>query len=78
MAELIESVWLYGEDGSKYRAHLHQAKIKASSLDGANFILGEKTASLEDGTPLNYLDENTFKNAVTGELLSRTRKGEEI
>ena len=26
---------------------------------------------------LNYIDENTFENAVTGELLSRTDPGEQ-
>jgi hypothetical protein len=77
MAELIETVWLYGEDGTQYRAHLYHSKIKASSLDGSNFILGEKTASLEDGTHLNYVDEHTFKNVVTDELLSRTRLAKE-
>jgi hypothetical protein len=77
MTELIESVWLYGEDGTKYLAHLHQAKIKASSFDGSAFILGAKTGVLEDGTPLNFLDPDTFKNAATGELLSRIGPAEE-
>jgi hypothetical protein len=37
---------------------------------------GLKTVRLQDGTHLNYVDENTFKNAVTGELLSRTTLAE--
>jgi hypothetical protein len=58
MADLKESFWLYGQDGSMHRAHTYE----------------DSTARLQDGTFLNYVDENTFKNEVTGELLSRKAK----
>jgi hypothetical protein len=68
----MESLWLYGKDGTRHRALVHQDRISTSSMDGPSSIPGLKTCNLEDGTPLNYVDENTFKNPITGELLSRT------
>jgi hypothetical protein len=65
MADLIESLWLYGKDGSMHRAHIYQERVES--------LAGQKTALLQDGTHLNYVDENTFKNVVTGELLSREK-----
>jgi len=73
MAELIESLWLYGDDGAKYRAHIFQDRIDASSFSApGSSISGLKTCLLEGGAPLNQINETTFKNPVTGELLSRT------
>jgi hypothetical protein len=59
MADIVDSFWLYGQDTSMHRAHIYR---------------DEKGARLQDGTHLDYVDENTFKNTVTGELLSRERK----
>lgn len=73
MADLKESFWLYGKDGSMHRAHVYQDRVDTSDTDGSSSVPGLKTTLLQDGTHLNYLDENTFKNAVTGELLSRTK-----
>jgi hypothetical protein len=76
MGHLIESLWLYGKDGSKYRAYIHQERSDTATLDGeADFTSGLKTARLEHGPALNFVDENTFENVVTGELLSRTCPG---
>jgi hypothetical protein len=77
MADLAESFWLYGKDGSLHRAHVYEDRIATSHMDGSSSIPGQKTALLQDGTHLNYVDENTFKNALTGELLSRTDPGRE-
>ena len=77
MGELVESLWLYAKDGSKHRAYIHQERINTSSLDGPGFILGAKTARLAHGPALNFVDENTFENSVTGELLSRIRPEEQ-
>ena len=63
---IIESFWLYGKPGTRYRAHIYQDSLETSSMGG------KKTALLEDGALLHQVDENTFKNTVTGELLSRT------
>jgi len=73
MTEFKESFWLYGGDGTLYRVHVYQERLDASSIAGAGSVLGQKTVVLENGSPLNYVDENTFKNATTGELLSRTK-----
>ena len=47
--------------------------LDASSMDGAASMPGLKTVRLFNGTPLNCVDENTFKNSITGEPLSRIR-----
>jgi|GEM_PF-3602190 len=70
----METLTLYAEDGTQYRALVHQERINTSSMDGVSSIPGMKSIRLQDGTPLNYVDNETFKNAVTGELLSRTPK----
>ena len=73
MGDLVESFWLYGKDGAKHRAYIHQERITASSMDGPGSILGPKTARLATGPALNFVDDNTFKNIVTGELLTRSK-----
>ena len=70
--ELIERLWLYGKDGAKYWAHIFEERINASALSPGSWISGERTCLLEGGTPLKRIDESTFKNPLTGELLSRT------
>jgi hypothetical protein len=70
----METILLYGEDGTQQRAFVHQERINTSSMDGVASIPGLKTIRLQDGTPLNYVDEQTFKNVATGELLSRIPK----
>ena len=78
MADLTESFWLYAKDGGRYQAHIYHVRIDTSHLDGEpSSMPGLMTARLQDGTHLNYVDENTFTNAVTGELLSRTDPGRE-
>jgi hypothetical protein len=67
----MSTLWLYGTDGSKHRAYMHQERIDTSTYAGSSSIPGFTTARLEDGTPLNYIDENTFKNVATGEMLYR-------
>jgi hypothetical protein len=70
----METLTLYGDDGTQYRAYVHQERISTSSMDGVGSIAGLKTIRLQDGTPLNQVDEQTFKNVATGELLSRRPK----
>ena len=69
---IIESFWLYGKPGTRYRVHIYQDSIETSAMPGSSSLGGKKTALLEDGALLRQVDENTFKNTVTGELLSRT------
>ena len=66
--ELIETLWLYGEDGTKYQAHIFQERINASALSPGSW---EKKYRLQDGTPLKFIDESTFVNGKTGERLHR-------
>ena len=70
----METILLYGEDGTQHRAFVHQERIDTSSMNSVGSISGLKTIRLQGGTPLNYIDEQTFQNVATGELLSRTPK----
>ena len=63
---------LYAKDGTKYQAQSFQSRIKVDTLDGFGSIAGLGTIRLADGTPLNYVDENTFRNVLTDELLTVT------
>ncbi len=68
----METLSLYGEDGTQHRAFVHQERIPTSHMQGVGSMAGMKTIRLQDGTPLNYVDDQTFKNVATGKLLSRT------
>ena len=75
MGDLVESFWLYGKDGARYRAYIHQERIDTTTLDGGpSSVPGLKTARLEHGPALNFVDENTFENVVTGELLAHSTR----
>ncbi len=69
--ELIESFWLYGEDGTKYQANIFRERISASALSPGSWISGPKKYLLQDGSLLNFINESTFVSAVTGERLHR-------
>jgi hypothetical protein len=72
MKELIERVWVYGRDGARHQVEIHQHRTAISGLDGPASITESATARLKaDGVKLNYIDENTFRNPVTGQLLYR-------
>jgi len=58
----VETILLYGKDGTEYRAYVHQEWLDASSMDGFASMPGLKTVMLFNGIPLNYLDKDTFKN----------------
>jgi hypothetical protein len=63
---------LYGEDGKPYEAISSQRRIDVSHMQGFGSIAGLASIRLADGTPLTPVDENTFKNLRTDELLTRT------
>jgi hypothetical protein len=63
---------LYGKDGTRYQAHSAQSRHDVSTLSTRGSIAGLTTVRLADGTPLNYVDADTFQNVITNELLSRT------
>jgi hypothetical protein len=62
---------LYGKDGTQYQAHSSRSRIDVSSMEGFGSIAGLGTVRLADGTPLNVIDENTFQNVLTDEVLLR-------
>jgi hypothetical protein len=63
---------LYAQDGTRYEAHSVQSRMDTSSMDGFGSIAGLVKVCLADGTPLTPVDENTFQNLRTDEMLTRT------
>jgi len=45
---IIESFWLYGKPGTRYRVHIYQDSIETSAMPGSSSLGGKKTALLED------------------------------
>ena len=64
---------LYDNNGKPHPAYILQHWIDASSQDGEQVIPGQMECHLVDGAALNYVDENAFKNVITGEILTRRR-----
>jgi hypothetical protein len=67
----MSRIVLYGNNGSRHAALVSHGRHDVSHLQGAGSIRGLDVIRLADGTPLNYVDENTFQNVATGEMLSR-------
>jgi len=67
---LLESFWLYGENGTKYKANIYQEMVENATLQGRSSIPGMKIAELENGDKLNQVGDR-FRIVATGELLSR-------
>jgi hypothetical protein len=71
-----ESFWIYETNGTKVRAHSQTRNVySAPTLDGPPELIQRfKSYALDDGTPLNLIDENTFET-LTGQRLSRIKPG---
>ena len=65
---------LYDDRGIEYRAYIRQNFTDVTNHDGGGFrevLPTTQVCKLADGTPLNYVDEKTFRNPISGELLRR-------
>ena len=68
MAELTESFWLYGKDGScTGPTYMRTASIGPRWTDLVRYR-GQKTTLLQDGT---HVDENMFTNALTAREIAQ-------
>ena len=70
---LPDSFLVYKDDGTALRVRVIRSRIDTSTLDGPSSIPGLSELRLDDGSPLNMIDENTFKIVVNGELVKRQR-----
>lgn len=62
---------LYDQQGKLHRAYILTNYLEVKSLDGSEIIPTTQECHSADGTPLNYVDKETFKNPITGELFRR-------
>jgi len=75
MDTLIERITLIDKNGKQYTANIHEERANAKDHDDPLDVLPNlKRCRLVDGSDLNRVDENTFKNIHTGELLYRVKK----
>ena len=72
--ELLESTFFYRANGTTTRVYIYQDYDDAPDHDtGPSSIPGNKHCRLGNGTSLKRVDDNTFKNIATGELLFRIK-----
>ena len=72
MEELIESFDVEDERGEVHRIYIYQEIIDAGTIKDPNAtIRGMKRIVMENGEPVNYIDENTFLRVITAAKLSR-------
>ena len=66
----MQEITVYGQDGVRHTVHIYPGRIDTPTLqESAASLHGSHTALLlEGGIELNYVDADTFKNPVTGEL----------
>jgi hypothetical protein len=59
------------ETGQTYSINEYQEFIEVETKEGREFIPGMKELRLDDGSRVNYIDENTFKIVQSGTILKR-------
>ena len=57
--------------GETYTVHEYQEFIESRTQGGVDWIPGMKELRLNDGSRVNYIDENTFEIVQTGATLKR-------
>lgn len=71
--KLIERIQCQREDGSPAEVQIYQDFGPAGTMGNPQAqVAGMKECRLSDGTPVNYVDAQTFKVFDTGQLLKRT------
>jgi hypothetical protein len=71
--DVIENFTATDKDGRIFNLRTTQQIIDASSFGNPHGeVPGIKSMSLSDGSPVNYIDENTFQVVQTGTILTRT------
>jgi hypothetical protein len=61
------------DDGTTLRVRVIRSRVDTSTMDGESSIPGLAQLRLDDGTPVNVIDENTYKIVSTGETVRRKR-----
>ena len=60
------------DDGGIITVFEFQQQVSSRPLDGpARTLPGMKVLTLPDGSPVNFVDEHTFKIVQTGEIVRR-------
>jgi hypothetical protein len=70
---ISERFLVYRKNGTSLYVNAIRSRIDTSTLDGRSSIEGLTTLRLDDGSPVNVIDENTFMIVVTGEQVTRTK-----
>jgi hypothetical protein len=73
MERMIDAFDAVSSNGKRCRIQIFQDFLEVTSMGQAarSYLPGLKRASLSDGTPLNHIDDDTFKNVETDEIVQR-------
>jgi hypothetical protein len=71
MERVVATHRMIAADGTRYDVLDIQEYVDASDKDGASWIPGMKRLELNDGSPVNYIDENTFEILRSGLRIRR-------
>ncbi|MGC1870509.1 MAG: hypothetical protein WA700_06080 [Acidobacteriaceae bacterium] len=71
MTTFNETLTLYAASGKPMTAYLTEQR--SDRIDDGFYVVGVKYAHLADGTALSFVDDNTFRNLCTEELLHLRR-----
>ena len=72
MERVIATHRMQDDFGNVYAVDEIQEYVDAEDLNGPNWLEGMKRLELEDGSAVNFVDENTFEIVSTGVLIRRT------
>lgn len=70
---VIEEFFAEDDDGNDYEVEITQEFMERRHIASPfpEWVGGLKEARLDDGTPLNYIDADTYKVVTTGKIIKR-------
>jgi hypothetical protein len=72
MEKLIEKFQAKDDDGNLYTVHVYQYLIESQLINRPSGpVGGTKREALSDGTPLEWIDDDTFRIGSTGKIIRR-------
>lgn len=72
MEKLIERIVAESKNGKKFNVNIYQEFTNFSPLNGpSRLVPALKRAALDDGSPVNFIDDHSFKIVLTDEIIRK-------
>jgi hypothetical protein len=71
MQQVVERFNVAGDDGITHTVIAIQEFIEVRAVGQHEWIKGMKRLELDDGSPINYIDANTFKIVFTDQIVRK-------